>query len=387
MMEKVFYAHAGAGNHGCEAIVRATCNILGEKVRLFSINPEQDIKYGLEKYTTEIILDVDKSAKRYSAAWFRSRLQTKLTGSITVEVFNRKKNMLNSARENDIWFSIGGDNYCYPGTEILAAENSILHKKKAKTVLWGCSVEPCLLEQNQTARDLSRYDLIIARESISYNALKKVNPNTHLYPDPAFTLGAADCTLPEKWQLDNMVGINISPLILDSAKDSQTAFCAYKRLVDYILTDTDMGIALIPHVVWENNDDRIPLKKIYDEYKRSGRVVLVEDHNCEELKGYISKCRFFVGARTHATIAAYSTCVPTLVLGYSVKSRGIAKDIFGTENHYVLSVQNLASEMELVNAFQWIQCHEAEIRSHLKKVMPEYVQKAYGALTEILKLL
>ncbi|MDO5124498.1 MAG: polysaccharide pyruvyl transferase family protein, partial [Eubacteriales bacterium] len=87
------------------------------------------------------------------------------------------------------------------------------------------------------------------------------------------------------------------------------------------------------------NNDLKPLESLFSIYKDSGRVVLIKDHNCEELKGYISRCRFFVGARTHATIAAYSTCVPTLVVGYSIKSKGIAKDLFGTFEKYVVPVQ------------------------------------------------
>jgi polysaccharide pyruvyl transferase WcaK-like protein len=75
---------------------------------------------------------------------------------------------------------------------------------------------------------------------------------------------------------------------------------------------------------------------------------MVEDCNCRELKHIISRCRFFIGARTHVTIAAYSSCVPTLVLGYSVKSRGIARDLFGTEVGYVLPVQKLTDSYELV---------------------------------------
>ena len=51
---------------------------------------------------------------------------------------------------------------------------------------------------------------------------------------------------------------------------------------------------------------------------------MIQDDNCMVIKGYISRCELFIGARTHATIAAYSTGVPTLVLGYSVKARGIA---------------------------------------------------------------
>ena len=72
-----------------------------------------------------------------------------------------------------------------------------------------------------------------------------------------------------------------------------------------------------------------------------------------QLKGYIAKCRFFVGARTHATIAAYSTEVPTLVVGYSIKSRGIAKDIFGSEENYVIPIEQIKEENKLTQAFIW----------------------------------
>ena len=71
----------------------------------------------------------------------------------------------------------------------------------------------------------------------------------------------------------------------------------------------------------------------YEEFKDTGRVILSYRIilTAPQYKGYIARMRFFIGARTHATIAAYSNCVPTLVLGYSVKSKGIAKDLFGEE--------------------------------------------------------
>ena len=137
-----------------------------------------------------------------------------------------------------------------------------------------------------------------------------------------------------------------------------------------------MQIALIPHVVWNHNDDRIPLTKLYNQFKDTGRVILLEDHNAEELKGYIARCRFMVAARTHASIAAYSEQVPTLVVGYSVKARGIATDIFGTDKHYVIPVQTLKEKDDLTQAFQWIYEHESEIKAHYQQVMPRYKAKA-----------
>ena len=379
MGKKIFYAHAGAGNHGCEAIVRASAGILGDDIVLYSIRPEEDEKYGLNAVVQSIAHDQDLNVRRYSLPWLLSRVQTKLTGSIDLEIYNRKKAMFDAVRPGDIAFSIGGDNYCYPGTDALAAQNSLFRKKGAKTVLWGCSVEPELLKTAAVAKDLASYDLIVARESISYEALKAVNPNTVLVPDPAFTLERKDIPLPEGWAEGGMIGVNASPLILENGKNGQLVLDAYKALIQRILDTTDCSVALIPHVVWENNDDRIPLGVLQDAFRDTGRVIFLEDHNCMELKGYIARCRMFIGARTHATIAAYSTCVPTLVLGYSVKSRGIARDLFGTEENYVLPVQRLKSPDELARGFDWLMNHEDEIRSRLTGMMPEYIEKAFSA--------
>ena len=58
--------------------------------------------------------------------------------------------------------------------------------------------------------------------------------------------------------------------------------------------------------------------------------------NCRQQKYIISQCAYFIGASTPSTIAAYSTGVPTLVVGYSVKAKGIAKDLFGTYDNLSL---------------------------------------------------
>lgn len=369
-----FYAHAGSGNHGCEAIVRSSAGILKEDITLHSMRPGEDQACGLEQIVT-IRTDRELPVQKFTFPWFLSRLQTKLTGSIEKSIYYRKKELIDEARPGDIWFSIGGDNYCYPGTELLAAENLLLKKKGAKTVLWGCSVEPELVNDPAIAEDLARYDLITARETISYEALKAVNPNTVLVADPAFTLERRDLPLPDGWVEGKMVGINASPLILDSG-DGKLVMEAYKKLIQRILDTTDLHVVLVPHVVWESNDDRKVLTPLFEEFHGTGRVIMLEDHNCIELKGYIARCRMFIGARTHSTIAAYSQCVPTLVLGYSVKSRGIARDLFGSEEHYVIPVQDMTDPNALAEGFDWLLRHEKKIRTHLEKTMPEYIQRA-----------
>lgn len=113
---------------------------------------------------------------------------------------------------------------------------------------------------------------------------------------------------------------------------------------------------------------------------------VIEDGSCEELKGYIARCRMFIGARTHATIAAYSSLVPTLAVGYSVKAKGIAKDLFGSYENYVIPVQQLQEKEDLIGAFEWLKDYEEEIRQDLRRVMPEYRKKALLIGREVEKL-
>ena len=378
------YGHGGSGNHGCEAIVRSTVGILGGEIELLSQHPEQDLRYGIDQ-VCRVTEDTDTPLKRGSLSWFLSSLETKLTGKYDRYFRYTKEKLMSRAARGDVFLSIGGDNYCYPGTEHLAVINRNLRKKGVKTVLWGCSVEPGLLENPVVAEDLGGFDLITARETISYEALKAVNPNTVLVADPAFTLERRDLPLPDGWVEGKMVGINASPLIFTSG-DGKLVMEAYRNLIRRILDTTDLNVVLVPHVVWESNDDRKVLAPLHEEFRSTGRVILLDDHNCTELKGYIARCRMFIGARTHSTIAAYSQCVPTLVLGYSVKSRGIARDLFGSEEHYVIPVQGMTDPRALADGFDWLLKNENDIRVHLEKTMPGYKKQAYNALDALKKL-
>lgn len=105
-----------------------------------------------------------------------------------------------------------------------------------------------------------------------------------------------------------------------------------------------------------------------------------------EIKGVIARCRFLVCARTHASIAAYSSCVPTLVVGYSVKARGIAQDLFQTDQNYVIPVQSFKEKTDLSNAFIWLLSHEDKIRSHLTNIMPNYQSRILDVKEDIASL-
>lgn len=384
-MLKLYY-HNGSTNHGCEAIVRATKKILDRTdIILYSRKPESDLRYGLNEIV-DVQTDMADVLKRFSWKYIYAAIYRRVKKNNYMQTILSRNKFFKNVKKRDIYFSIGGDNYCYAGREILGFYNTGIHKRGAKTVLWGCSFEPT----DMTApleRDIASYDLIIARESITYDLLKRYNSNTYLFPDPAFQLEKKLLPLPEKFIENNTVGINISPLITRCESVNGITIANYKKLLSYIIEKTDMNIALIPHVVEKNNDDRIVLRSLFNYFADTERICMIDDCNCMELKGYISRCRFFIGARTHATIAAYSSCVPTIVVGYSVKAKGIAQDIFGSTENFVIPVQELHKEYDLLNKFLWQMKKEDEISDLLKSRMPEYCAKALESKTLISNLL
>ena len=383
----ILYAHGGSANHGCEAIVRSTMQILKNKFSqfiLFSNEPTEDERYGINKLANVKKPFSEKSNNKLRNFIFLLKMKILKDDYY---FYKEKYRMLSSKTENaGLAFSVGGDNYCYPGyKEELRAVNEQLHSKKIKTILWGCSIEPKVLT-DYLIKDLNKYFLIVARESITYNVLhEKGLSQTVFAPDPAFYLERIDKVLPINFIEKNTVGINISPLITKLEHEKGLVVENVKNLIYYILENTEMNVALIPHVVWQHNDDRVPLREIWECFKNSERITMIEDTNAMELKGYIARCRFMIAARTHASIAAYSQQVPTLVLGYSVKAKGIAKDLFGDDNGYVLPVQNLKKDDDLLQSFNWLVENEEKILEWYEKRMPEYKgigEKSYQEILE-----
>ncbi len=368
-------------NRGSEALVRGLTSICKEQlddtyITLVSSeeNFSSDINIdNIDKYCKKMNYS-NKSIMRYIVAVLK---RLKLTNLVTSLQYSKLKEI---AQEQDVIFMIGADNYdiTYGIQENLNRLHEYIRKNtKAKMVLYDCSIA----ERDVTdtlKKDINNFDIVTVRETISKD---NINPfvekdKLFLFPDPAFAMDSEEVKLPSIFNgNDGVVGINVSNLITNPKYGSKAEdiLDAYINMMNYILDNTNKNILLLPHVM--NNADLGTLKKLYENYKGNNRVYLIEDEslNAKQLKYIISKCELYVGARTHSTIAAYSTNVPTLVLGYSVKSKGIAKDIFGKYENYVLPVADLKSNQYLVDGFKWLLENEEKIKNVLENRMPEYI--------------
>lgn len=371
---KIFmFNHTGSLNHGCEAIIRGTVNVIE--------NSRPDCSFLLSSYNPES----DSAIKKIEVCQFNPRSLTfaeKAIAKVSHEINGSEKyalkkmydNVVKQAQDCDICLSVGGDTYCYGDNSQIQVVTEELKKSGKKVFLWGASIGEEDLSEAKL-ENLKTFDAVFTRESLTYNLLKekKANENLFLFSDPAFCMEREETPVPDGFDRSNSIGLNISPLI---AKSNPKIFDAADGFVSYLIENTTLNVLLVPHVVEKNNNDYEFMLPIAEKYADTGRVKILPDtYNAKQYKGCISNLRFFIGARTHATIAAYSSGVPTFVIGYSVKSKGIATDLFG-DDRYVADSSKIESTAQLADMFNILLRDENEIRETLKLKIPFQMRNA-----------
>lgn len=375
-MKYFLFNHEGSKNHGCEAIVRGSMNIIensDEKAEfvLSSNNPSDD------EIINNITVKAAKTRELTKVEKLIAAVDLKINNSETYALQKMYSPIVSDADDCDICLSVGGDTYCYGdnhGIQVLTRE---LKKRGKKTVLWGASIGAEDLSERKL-ESLRDFDAIFTREPITYELLKEngANDNIYLFSDPAFCMERVEVEPIDGFTRENTLGFNISPLV--ASGDPRKKEIA-EDFLTFIFENTTMKVLLVPHVVEENNNDYDFMKPIFEKFEHTGRIaILPPDLEARQYKGYIAGTRFFIGARTHSTIAAYSSGVPTIALGYSVKARGIAKDIFGEEK-YVLDIKAMTDYEELRDEFLKLLENENEIRRELMKSIPLRMRSAMEA--------
>jgi colanic acid/amylovoran biosynthesis protein len=369
-MKVLLFFHGGSDNRGCEAIARTATNLLRtdsriQKLALSSTNPESD---KVIPHIDVIHFNKDAKIEKFSLDGIINAVNIKFLKNESFALQKIHKAIIDLIPEYDVFVSIGGDNYCYGEQPGIYEIDRSIKKAGKKLILWGASIGEEDLSEDKI-KDLKTFDLLLVRESFTYQVLKNAGiDKVKLVADGAFLMERKELALPENWKEGDTIGFNFSPLILKRNPESKEAAFA---LVQHILDTTDSAVCFIPHVIIPGNNDYEILEEFYNKFKNTGRVSLIPDNlDATEYKGYIARTRFFIGARTHATIAAYSSQVPTMVIGYSIKSKGIANDIFG-KVRLVLDIKESSDAQKLIAKFDEMKADEAELREILKTKIPE----------------
>ncbi|WP_193212256.1 polysaccharide pyruvyl transferase family protein [Luteolibacter marinus] len=289
---------------------------------------------------------------------------------------------------------LGGDNYSldYGRPWGYMAIDRYLKKRGVPVFLWGASVGPFDSDPSFAPAihaHLKTLDGIFVRETETQNYLERhgISENVHRVADPAFVMKPSPPNDPEVRALvtDEMIGINISPLVARFADSGEGGIDAWRgRAAEMVIAaglKTGRPILLIPHVgaPKPDEDDFHFLESLRQTIgNRAGVPIgILPPLGAAALKWVIGRCAVFAGARTHSTIAALSSHVPTLSMSYSIKAVGINEDIFGHQE-FCRSVKTLTKD-EFADIIGRLIDEGPAIRADLERRIPEIQTLARSA--------
>lgn len=387
MKKKILLYGVGSfKNKGCEALVKSTIDQIDDKTEI--VIASFDYENDKNTYNDRVKYFVNHHNRDENNLTLEEKEELTAIKNSPFDYYKYEcfyeRDVIKEMTDADLCIHIGGDNYCYGENKWIYAINKKAKELGKKIVLWCASLYDEVTDL-EMIDDLQKYDLIMVREKLSYDAIKNYisKDKLMLVPDSAFSLKPKKIKLNNWYKSKKVLGLNLSPLTIKNDMQKQAVI----DLINYILDKTNYSISLIPHVVLDNSNDLEILKNIKELYKEEDRVYLEEkEYNCQELKYLISKCDIFIAARTHASIAAYSTSTPTLVIGYSVKSRGIAECIFGNYKNYVIPTEELTS-YNLIKKFNYLNRNKNKIRENLKSKIKKYILESKNIYKTMVKQL
>jgi len=390
----ILYGNGSILNRGCEAILRSTMEILQTAFgpcRFVNSPPRHLEPEELGDVGNDVVHTVPAKRVFPGKSWFTFHIRKRaFLFKPTRRILGAKSEAFDPyLAEATAALAIGGDNfsldYGVPWTQF-AINRSIVRRGKP-SVIWGASIGPFDRRpkfERFAAQELSKATLICARESETVSYLKSLGiaNNVRLVADPAFTLAPHEVDLDKsdlKIAKEPCIGINMSPLIAKYWKASRSWLDCATENVKGILEKVGLPILFVPHVVQPRNNDCHFMKQIMSRLSayHNRMAILGPGYDCRQIKWVISNLTAFIGARTHSTIAALSTNVPTISIGYSIKARGINKDIFGHLD-WLVPFEALEDNV-LSRTTQRLLRSETSVRNHLIDFMPAYKERARQA--------
>lgn len=363
-------------NRGCEAIVRGTTKILREHFNnprfvCFSFFPDGELfrRQSLQE-TDGAITHLHAYRRMTKAEFIKNIWRPSCWGYACDRIFRPDalkyrlyRQMLPYLGDADAVLSVGGDNYSLDygiPTRYTDLDDVVLRKNKP-IIIWGASVGPfsAIPEyERYMSSHLREVTGIFARESMTVEYLNRIGvvENVHPVADPAFLMD------PVKPRNDpgidgEAIGINLSPLMAryTTGGDIEAWAKMAAGIIAEVAERTDLPIYLIAHVTIPipHTDDHAFMQRVLSliEDRKKDITLISPIYNAAETKWIIGRMAVFAGARTHATIAALSSGVPTLSFAYSIKARGINRDIFGHESYvHTFEEHDTSAPVEKISA-------------------------------------
>lgn len=190
--------------------------------------------------------------------------------------------------------------------------------------------------KKEADKSISKAMICMARDKQSYDYVVKNVPEQKTieeYIDVAFFMPYETIDQDKGYV---HVGLNVSALMWNGGYNNKNQFDLkddykgiVKTIIDYFLEIPNVKLHLVPHVVLSErnieNDYEVSYE-LWREYNNPNLLLAPFALGPIEIKSYIAGLDFFMGARMHATIGAFSSGVPVVPMAYSRKFNGLFED-------------------------------------------------------------
>lgn len=252
---------------------------------------------------------------------------------------------------------------------------------------WGPFTNP--LVGKYTKEFVQKASVIYIRDQQSYNYMVKLlgncNANIKSAPDIAFRFRASapevGAALLAKCGVElgqsPVVGIVPNVRVYERIEGSGITNLYVKVMVDvaqYCINELKASVVLLPHEISLGKESCIDdcylceLIKSAVEEKAEKRIFAMvgEKYSAEDIKSAIGQLYLLVGSRYHSLIAALSSCVPVVALGWSHKYAELMQ-LVGLHD-YILNYTEMALSAVLTKiADAW------ENRGNNKRILEEHI--------------
>ncbi len=350
---KIILAHCTvkSNNRGCEALGVSAMHLLHElftqkgiQYTLYYCNGNWPKSFGPTVYKINDSEEIPFKLIKYP--WGRTVKETiklllkPVTLFKSIKTFLEADYILNVSQGDSFSDIYGVDRFKeIDSVHILAR---LLHKKYA---LLPQTIGPFIDNgvQRAAAKSLRYAAFIMARDRQSLDCTHALAPESNYseYVDMAFFMPYQKCSFDSQYV---HVGLNISSLLWNGGYTRNNQFGLkedYQQLIHgiikYFLSKDNVKLHLVAHnVLSEPNieNDYEKCCEIYHLYNHPNMVLGESFITPIAAKNYIAGLDFFMGARMHATIAAFSSGTPVLPMAYSRKFNGLFVETLGY-NHLI----------------------------------------------------
>lgn len=345
-MTKILFIGASqlSGNLGVPSLLISTCKVLRTSIpdsefKLFSSRPEKDSEQAT-RYGVEV---VEGTRRQFGVAFLRCLLWAGLKRFGLNVPFLLNDKILEEYRNADVIIDTLGISF----TDFFSSLTGYLTQSmwllvgillKKPVVKFTQDMGPFENKVNKYLAKLclNRLSFILVRGEITKKHLEKLGINRPIYvqPDTSFVLDPASIekvnkiVKQEKLDKKPLIGIvasrQVDQRISDGDIKSQNRYTTIiAQIADHVIEKLNALIVFIPNEIAQQKggyDDIYTAEKAYELIKNKSEVRLITtEHQAQELKGLIGKCDLLITSRYHSTVAALSTCVPCLVIGWGFK--------------------------------------------------------------------